>query len=265
LCEQFYFQQKNLKNKQLSKDNFSKQSDVYVKFRPNYPQELYDFLMPQVAKKELALDCGTGNGHAASILAGYFKKVFAIDISSNQLKNAVKKDNIEYIICPVEQTPFKNDSFDLITVATAVHWFQFDAFYNEMYRIGKDGCIFSCWAYSLLQTNEPGVNELLQSFYFETLKGYWDKERKLVEEEYKTLPFPFEEIENPGFSNRLEWSFEELEGYLNTWSAVQHYIQRNTTNPVSDLMRVIHTKFPPNLSLTVMVPVFMRVGMIHKK
>jgi len=221
LHEQFYFQQKILKNKQPSKDNFSKQSDLYVKFRPNYPQELYDFIMSRVVKKEMALDCGTGNGQAAS--------------------------------------------FDLITVATAAHWFQFDAFYNEMYRIGKDGSIFSCWAYSLLQTNEPELNDLLKSFYFETLKGYWDKERKLVEEEYRTLPFPFEEIENPGFSNRLEWSFAELEGYLNTWSAVQHYIKKNTANPVSDLMRVIHTKFRPNLSLTVSLPVFMRVGVIQKK
>jgi ubiquinone/menaquinone biosynthesis C-methylase UbiE len=249
----------------LSKDNFSRQSDLYVKFRPNYPQELYDFIMPQVVKKDQALDCGTGNGQAASILAGYFKKVFAIDISNNQLKNAIQKDNIEYIICPVEQTPFKNDSFDLITVATAAHWFQFDAFYNEMYRIGKDGCIFSCWAYSLLQINEPELNDLLQSFYFKTLKGYWDKERKLVEDEYRTLPFPFEEIENPGFANYLKWTFSELEGYLNTWSAVQHYIQKNSTNPVSDLMRVIHAKFPSNLSLTVILPVFMRVGIIHKK
>jgi SAM-dependent methyltransferase len=249
----------------LSKDNFSKQSDLYVKFRPNYPQELYDFILSHVAKKEYALDCGTGNGQAASVLAGYFEKVIAIDISSNQLKNAIKKDNIEYIICPAEETPFKNDCFDLITVATAVHWFRFDTFYNEMKRIAKDGCIFSCWAYSLLRTNEPEINNLLQSFYFETLNGYWDKERKLVEEEYKTLPFPFDEIENPGFASRLEWTLPVLEGYLNTWSAVQHFIQKNSTNPVSDLMRAIFTKFPPNLALKVILPVFMRMGVAHKK
>jgi len=82
---------------------------------------------------------------------------------------------------------------------------------------------------------------------------------------YRTLPFPFEEIENPGFANHLKWTFSELEGYLNTWSAVQHYIQKNAANPVSDLMRVIHTKFRANLSLTVSLPVFMRVGVIHKK
>ncbi|MDQ2863317.1 MAG: class I SAM-dependent methyltransferase, partial [Bacteroidota bacterium] len=80
------------------KDNFSKQSDLYSKFRPGYPKKLFDFLMPLVPDKKEAWDCGTGNGQVAAALSGYFKKVYATDLSAAQIGNAVIKDNIFYSV-----------------------------------------------------------------------------------------------------------------------------------------------------------------------
>ena len=54
------------------KDNFSTQSSQYAKFRPTYPQALYDFLMSHVADTKLAWDCATGNGQVATALAKQF-------------------------------------------------------------------------------------------------------------------------------------------------------------------------------------------------
>ena len=64
------------------KDNFSIQAKYYAKYRPLYPQELYDFILSFVPGKKLAWDCGTGNGQTANVLAQYFDNVFICRTSS---------------------------------------------------------------------------------------------------------------------------------------------------------------------------------------
>ena len=71
------------------KDNFSKQSDLYAKFRPGYPPELFEFLFSLVSDNKAAWDCGTGNGQVALQLSKYFDDVYATDISARQIENAV--------------------------------------------------------------------------------------------------------------------------------------------------------------------------------
>src|SRR5689334_20990349 len=113
------------------KDNFSSQSEKYQQFRPTYPDELYTFLFAQVDSKEVAWDCGTGNGQVAKELSKQFRLVYATDISENQIKNASRADNITYQVESAEQSSFPDKCFDLVTVAQAIHWFDFDAFYRE--------------------------------------------------------------------------------------------------------------------------------------
>jgi len=246
------------------KDLFSAHADIYARFRPLYPKELYEFVLQYVAGRNSALDCGTGNGQCAGVLAEYFHEVRATDISEKQIANAVKKPNLHYAICEAEKTLFADNSFDLITCATAVHWFHFDEFFSEMKRIAKNNAVFACWAYSVLRFDQPRLNEIIDEFYWKKIHEYWDPERSHVDARYDTIPFPFEEISNPGFATLLDWDLETLEGYLNTWSAVQHYVKKNNINPVSDLMEKIRTEFDRDIQLNVTFPIFMRIGIIKK-
>jgi SAM-dependent methyltransferase len=248
----------------MSKDIFSGHADIYVKYRPLYPKELYDFLLQYVKARDMALDCGTGNGQAAGVLAAYFTEVHATDISDKQIEKAIQKPNLHYHICKAEKTPFDDDCFDLITCATAAHWFQFDEFFKEMTRIGRNDAVFACWAYNLVRTDQAGLNKMIDQFYYEKIYHYWDQERRHVEEGYKNIPFPFEEIKNPGFTTKLDWDLDTLEGYLNTWSAVQHFIQKNAVNPVTEFMENVRAKFNPELQLQMDFPIFMRIGIIKK-
>src|SRR5437762_8882338 len=86
------------------KDLFSAHSDIYARYRPLYPKELYEFILQYVPIRELAIDCGTGNGQAAGILAENFKEVHATDISDKQIRNAIQKPNLHYHICRAEKT-----------------------------------------------------------------------------------------------------------------------------------------------------------------
>ena len=105
----------------MAKDLFSKQSDLYARYRPGYPKELYDHILSFVKNKNIAWDCATGNGQAAVVLADHFKKIIATDISPEQIEKAKAKDNIEYLVCPAESTPFDENTFDLVTVVQAYH------------------------------------------------------------------------------------------------------------------------------------------------
>lgn len=241
------------------KDNFSTQAKDYSKYRPHYPQEMIDYIVSFVKRKGIALDVATGNGQVAGKLSDYFEKVFATDISRKQLDNAVQKGNIIYSEQQAEQTNFSDKQFDLITVAQAIHWFDFDAFYKEIYRILKPDGIFAVLGYGQFSMNTES-NKIVRGFYENIVGPYWDPERIYVDEEYKTIPFPFEEIEVKQFAvNEFTWTFEQLTGYLDTWSAVQHYIKKNNTNPVDIIRSELKASWEKS-DKKVYFPVLLRIG-----
>lgn len=240
------------------KDNFSAQAVSYAQFRPGYPDALIEYITSFAAEKDAALDLATGNGQVAHKLASHFKKVFATDISEKQLAGALKADNIFYRKEPAEQTSFEDDAFNLITVAQAVHWFDFSIFYKEVYRILKPEGVFAVLGYGLLSTNER-TDKILRHYYYDIVGPYWDAERKYIDEGYQTIPFPFKEIETVNWSQSFTWSFEQLAGYLETWSASQHYRKKTGINPL-DLIRHELSLVWETTNKQVTFPLLLRVG-----
>lgn len=214
------------------KDHFSTQSFDYSKYRPDYPLELYDYILSQVKEKECAWDCGTGNGQAAVVLSQYFKKVYATDPSAEQIKNAIQKSNIEYHIAPAENSMLPENSINLITVAQALHWFHFEDFFAEARRVAKHGALIAVWCYENCFVDEA-TDKIFQRFYNQLLGEYWAPERKHVENAYSTIPFPFAGVQEKIFYMKKKWNLNEFIGYLSTWSAVQKYIKINGVNPLS--------------------------------
>lgn len=242
------------------KDNFSSQSEVYAQYRPGYPAELFEYILGFVKQKELAWDCGTGNGQSAAELSGHFKKIFATDISRKQLDHAVKKENIIYALEPAEKTSLTDGSVDLITVAQAIHWFRFEEFYEEVRRVAKPGAALAVWTYSLLRISEE-IDRIIDEYHYATLEQYWDPERKYVDEGYANIPFPFDEIKTPGFVIEQNWTLDDLEGYLNTWSALQKFIKANSYSPVKDVIEQVRPSWGEG-KRTIIFPVHLRVGLV---
>ncbi len=213
------------------KDNFSDESALYAKFRPLYPNEIYDYLLSRILSRECAWDVGTGNGQVARELAKYYDEVYATDISSKQLENAVNLPNVYYSICAAEKTNFDDNRFNLITVAQALHWFNFDLFFLEVKRVAKKGALIAVFGYGLFKSF-PEADKLIQELYSDILVAFWDPERKYIDNSYETIDFPFAEVEQKTFEMKVEFDFEELLGYLNTWSAVKHYKKIKGSNPL---------------------------------
>lgn len=245
-----------------AKDNFSSQSDQYAKYRPTYPKEFFNYLNSIVPGKQNAWDCGTGNGQVAHELAKTFDKVFATDISQSQIDHALQANNISYSVQPAESTNFNNHLFDLVIVAQAIHWFDFDRFYAEVRRTAKEHALLCVIGYGRVQISET-IDALITNFYTNVIGNYWDKERRYIDENYETIPFPFDEIQTPQFENRHQWSSKHLIGYLNTWSAVKHFIKQNGYNPVEPLRPEIELYWGNAAEKEVVFPLLLRVGKVY--
>lgn len=243
------------------KDNFSNHADQYASYRPEYPASLYDYILSIVPERQAAWDCGTGNGQLAAGLAPFFKEVYATDISAAQLQHAQQRENIVYSKQAAEHTDFPAACFDLIVVAQAIHWFDFEQFYAEVRRVLKPGGVLLVTGYGLLQV-DPAIDSLIRHFYTDIVGPYWDPERKYIDEAYASIPFPFDEIEAPALVQQLVWTREQFAGYLNTWSAVQHYIKDKEYNPVTLIGEQLHTLWPESGQKTVRFPILLRAARI---
>ena len=243
-------------------DHFSIQAEVYAKYRPKYPNELYEFIFQHLKKKHLAWDCATGSGQVATYLAKHFDKVYASDISEQQLSYALKTGNVEYFQVPAEDTGFPSGIFDLITVAQAVHWFDIDGFYQEVHRTAGVGALLALIGYGFVQVNQR-IDPVIDRFYQEMFGSYFSESRSLVEQRYQTIPFPFDEIPSPMFETVLEWKAEDLEGYFNTWSSVQRFKTEKGVNPVIDVMDEVKRLWSDPDIKKVSFPVFLRLGRVE--
>lgn len=243
----------------MNKDNFSSQSDRYAKYRPTYPNAVFDYLNTIVPQKRDAWDCGTGNGQVARELAKAFERVFATDISQSQIDHALQADNIFYSVQPAERTNFENQQFDLIVVAQAIHWFDFDTFYAEVRRTAKQDALLCLIGYGRI-TVDHQIDPIIDAFYSEYIGPYWDPERGYIDANYQTLPFPFDEIPAPTFENRLRWSLPQLLGYLSTWSAVKHFIRENGYDPVQEVKNELERHWGKEAEKEVKFPLLFRIG-----
>ncbi len=200
------------------KESFSLKSDQYAQYRPSYPRELFAYLNSICSQHQKALDCATGNGQAALSLTEYFSEVVAIDMSQEQLENAIKHPKINYRVSTVETLELPAEYFDLITVAQALHWFNLPKFYEQVRRLAKPGAILAVWCYDFFRVS-PEIDQVIAKYILEPLDSYWSAERQLIADGYRTLDFPFLEISPPSFVIENNWSLEHLLNYIKTWSA----------------------------------------------
>lgn len=214
-------------------DHFSKNAELYAKHRPSYPDGLFEYLVSVSPGKTRAWDCGTGNGQAAESLTKYFDRVIATDASEEQIAQAADHPKITYKVEPAEQTTIESGSVDLVTVAVAIHWFDFDPFYAEVRRVLKPDGILAAWAY-YYPIISPKIDTLLKKFSRQ-LTGYWPERFHYLDERYETLPFPFKELNPPDFSMSAKWTLDQLCGFLTSWSATRRYIDSEGKHPLDTI------------------------------
>lgn len=131
----------------MNEDKFSGKAEIYDKYRPSYPTELTDWLYIKTRAQTVA-DIGAGTGKFTKLLLDKPWKVTAVEPNRDMLvrlqRNVPQAKAIE---APAENTGIPDHTIDLVTAATAFHWFDEDKFREECKRImtesGRVALIFN--------------------------------------------------------------------------------------------------------------------------
>jgi SAM-dependent methyltransferase len=242
------------------KDHFSELAAGYAAHRPTYPKALVDYLAGIVPARRLAWDCGCGSGQLSTLLAESFEHVVATDASAEQIASAAPAERVEYRVAPAEASGLADASVDLVTVAQAAHWFDLPAFYAEARRVAGPGAAIALVTYGIMEV-DADIDAVTMPFYYEVLKGYWPPERAHVEDGYRSLDFPFEELAPPKLEIRVDWRLADLIGYVETWSAVRALRKAQGEGPVQRLFEELARVWGrPERVRAVRWPLALRVG-----
>jgi len=196
---------------------FDLQSEQYARFRPQYPEALFNWLGGLVPSRQRAWDCATGTGQAALQLSRLFERVDACDINHSQLQVAEVASNIVYQECAAEQAGYGESVFDLVTVAQALHWFDLPRFWSQVARALKPGGIFAAWGYERFHVSAE-VDDAMR-FFHAVIEPFWSSSNQLLWNGYRDVGMPFPALDAPSCQILMDWNLEQLLGYLHTWSA----------------------------------------------
>ena len=242
------------------KDHFSQQAADYSRYRPGYPADLIDYVASLAPRRTLAVDCATGNGQAAVALAEHFDEVLAVDASDAQLAQAQPHPRVRYERALAETLPASDGDVAVVAVAQAIHWFDFDRFHAECRRVLMPGGVLAAWTYTVFRAR-GAIDEVVDRFYEGTVGPYWPPERAYVQQAYRTIPFPWDEVTPPPFRLQTEWTLEQVIGYFASWSSVQRYRTRHGgLDPLPAVERELAAVWPAGSTVRLDWPLYLRVG-----
>jgi ubiquinone/menaquinone biosynthesis C-methylase UbiE len=98
----------------------------YASARPNLHHHVTPILLERIPRPHRTLDLGCGTGLSTAALRGFANVIVGVDASEDML--ATRTDHTAlYVLAAAERLPFMNGSFELMTIASAIHWFGSEA------------------------------------------------------------------------------------------------------------------------------------------
>lgn len=140
----------------------------YQRGRPfHHPRSLEKiFGLLGQTRVDRALDVACGTGLSTLGLADRAHLVVGVDATEAMITVAPHGDNIFYSVAQAERLPFRVRVFDLVTVASAVHWFQRSDFFAEAARVLKRGGALAFYDHPLERSvDEPALDEWLEQTF----------------------------------------------------------------------------------------------------
>ncbi|MGI9246266.1 MAG: SAM-dependent methyltransferase, partial [Steroidobacteraceae bacterium] len=140
------------------------------------------------------------------------------------------------------------------------HWFDFDPFYAECRRVLRPGGVVAAWTYTVFRAG-GAIDAIVDRFYHGKVGPWWPPEREFVQQQYRTIPFPFAEIAAPTFVLETDWTLAQVLGYFASWSSVQRYKDRHAgEDPVIEVERALRAAWPAAGTVRLEWPLYLRLG-----
>lgn len=235
--------------------DFGRTAVDYEKYRPGFPESLFDRLLNRgwIAAGERVLDLGTGTGSLALSFAARGLEATGLDISSELLEVArqVAVDrglSARFVEGRAEASGQDAASFDLVSAGQCWWWFDADAAIREARRILVTGgrlliCNFS---YLPLPRNVSGTEELILQHNPGWPKAGW---RGVHPEQVQALDEGgFQEVESFSYVVGVPFSHESWRGRIRTCNGVGAALSVDQVDRFdAELTELLAREFPGEL------------------
>ncbi|KAI7760658.1 hypothetical protein LZL87_007870 [Fusarium oxysporum] len=192
------------------------QASDYAAGRLGYTDALIDFILnyhrSTNGETGCMLDVGCGPGTTTEKLAPHFDLAYGVDPGESMIKTATTLggetrtgDPIVYQLSTAEDIDKIDDishsSVDMITAATAAHWFDMPRFWAAAAKVLKPGGTVAIWTV-FRQPGSFNNNTELQSIFkdfLDTLAPYSTAGTHLTQSGYVELPMPWDDPDTSKF------------------------------------------------------------------
>lgn len=118
----------------------------YRASRTDYPDEMLDWLLGEVARPAPVVDIGCGPGNLLRPLARRGLFAIGLDFAGTMLREMRTASELPAVQAAGERLPFAPGSVGLAICSQSLHWMQADAVLAEVRRIlAPDGRLLLCW------------------------------------------------------------------------------------------------------------------------
>ena len=168
----------------------------------------------------LALDVACGTRQSTMALKEIASRVVGTDVSREMLTRAPHEGGVRYVEAPAEDLPFADGSFQLITVALALHWFDRSRFLAEARRVLEPSgwlVIYDNGFFGEMEGN-PKHERWYRENYLVRYPSLPRKGELLTDDECRNHGLRL--VERESYTNEVSFSAEGLTSYLMTQSNV---------------------------------------------
>lgn len=229
----------------------SEQGKKYARARGDYSPTLYQSVIDHHTSTggqlDTVLDVGCGPGNGARALAPHFTHAIGLDPSEGMITTARSLGGssstgpIRFDISTAEDLgsnlspPVSDGSVDLITAATAAHWFDMPAFWEQAAKTLKPGGSVALWCRGepRVHPSTPGAAAIQAAvdWFQEQIEDYALEGNRLASNLYAGLQLPWAVHGASGSS------FDEATFLRKVWDAA-HLTSEPEDNPFTDRQQI---------------------------
>ena len=211
------------------KESFDLNPANYDKYRPNYPNIIYQEIKKycNLQNGNKLLEIGIGTGQATSLFLKNYYQITAIELGYNLslfVSNKFSKySNIKIINDDFMTHNFLNEKFDLIYCASAFWWLDKPLVYQKIYNLLNENGVLAIFA------NHPYPNKCKDKTNIASKKiyhKYYQNNKKIKEFSKNDLKIISNELKEFGFKNVKSFLYKRIRklstskyiGLINTYS-----------------------------------------------
>jgi hypothetical protein len=93
-------------------------------------------------------------------------------------------------------------------------------------RVLRPGGVLLVVAYGW-QSVSPEFDREMKRLVIDPIRPHWPAQNALILNQYRDVPFPFEEIPFPSLAIEMQWSLAQMIAYLATWTATRRMLEKD--------------------------------------